>query len=158
MAQGKHARRERVVCDKHLDAEAIGGVLGRIGRSAQDFKPSRPYRGEFSHDEDFSDVLQLAWEYEVVLVTADSKMIEKALRFEKQMPRAESCLRGVLVVPRDKSEQLKSLHRFASGEIVAVASRKGDAVPKSLYDVEDYNVALDLRRESPLVVHLCECD
>lgn len=152
----KHAR--PVVVDKHLDGDALASVLGRRSISAATAKPSRKYRGEHADDEDFSDVLQLAWENEAALLSADGEMIEKALRFEKQLPKAESCLRGVIILPRDKDEQVKALRRFVEGETVPIATRKGDALPRSLFDIEDFNVGIDLRKDTPRVVHLCDCE
>jgi hypothetical protein len=158
MARRKHLRQEPVVVDKHLDADALGSALGRRGRSAAQYKPTRPYRGQYAKDEDFADVLQLAWEEETALLTADAKMIDKALRFERQLPKAEACLRGLIILPPGKDEQISALRRFVAGEIVAMASQKGDAVPKSLDEIEDFNVAIDLRTDTPRVVHLCDCD
>lgn len=158
MARRKHPRQEPVVVDKHLDAEALGSAVGRRGRSAAQHKPTRPYRGQYANDEDFAEVLQLAWEEETALLTADAEMIDKALRFERQLPKAEACLRGLIILPPGKDEQVKALRRFVAGEITPIASRKGDAVPRSLFEVEDFNVAIDLRSDTPQVVHLCDCD
>lgn len=85
-------------------------------------------------------------------------MMEKALRFERQLPKAEACLRGLVILPPGKDEQVKALRRFVSAEIVPIASRKGDAVPRSLDELEDYNMCIDLRTDAPRVVRLCDCE
>lgn len=154
----RHSRLEPIVVDKQLDAEALAVVLNRSGRSANKHKPSRPYRGKYAADEDFSDVLQLGWEYEVAVLSADSKMLEKALRFERQFPNEESCLRGLILLPLGKKQQIDVLTRFVGGEIAITASQKGGVVPKTVDDLEVFNLAIDLRDHNPRVRRLCDCD
>lgn len=157
MAQ-KSARLEPVVVDKQLDADALAAALNRSGRSANRYKPSRPYRGQFADDEDFSDVLQLGWEYRVAVLSADNKMLQKALQFERQFPNEESCLRGLILLPPGKQQQIFALTRFVRGKIELIASHKGGVVPKSLHDLEIFNLAIDLRDERPRVRRLCDCE
>ena len=54
-----------------------------------------------------------------------------------------------IVVDKHLDADSLRLRRFVNGGITPIASRKGDAVPKSLYEVEDFNVAIDLRTDTP---------
>jgi hypothetical protein len=152
----KHTRLP-VVIDKHIAGDVVRDVLKRRPINASLVKPHRPYRGRYADDEDISHVLQLGWENEVAVITADVSMIDKARRFERQLPKAESCLRGVLIVPVGKDEQRDALRRFVEKETNVIPTRSGDATTKTLDDIENYNVGVDLRLSTPRVVHLCDC-
>lgn len=154
----KAHRRDKIVADKHIDGERLGRLLERFPIFAQTQKPSRTYRGHSAHDEDFAHVLMLSWEHMCPLLTCDGEMLSKALRFPRQYPNEESCLRGVLVLPRDKDEQVRILQRFVAGDIPVIASRKGGIVPTTMDHIETYNIGLDLRQDNPRVVELCDCE
>lgn len=158
MTRRKHPRVEPIVVDKHLDGEALAAILGRRAMSAAMVKPKRKYVGRYADDEDFSDVLYLAWENEVAAISADGALIDKACRFERQLPKAECCLRGVIVLPLGKAAQVAILRRFVDGKLVPIATRKGDAIPRTLLELEDYNIGIDLRQDPPRVIHLCDCE
>jgi hypothetical protein len=81
----------KVVTDKHLDGAAIGRVLGRFVMSAASHKPTNkhPYRGKHQDDEDYTEVLQLAWENECPLLTGDAAMIERPASFDCSSRRWE---------------------------------------------------------------------
>jgi hypothetical protein len=159
MALKAHSRSSKVVLDKHLDSAALGEVVGRNALSATNHRPQRKYRGDGADaaDEDFYHILLLAWEEMAPLLTSDREMIEKAKRFPKQYPREESCLRGVILLPPFRQEQLAILRRFVAGEVPIIASRKGGIVPKSLNEIELFNLGLDLCKDHPRVVELCGC-
>lgn len=157
VASKKHHRREPIVVDKHLDGDLLASIVGRRPISATTIRPTRAYKGEHADDEDYAHVLQLAWENEAALLSADGEMIAKALAFEKQYRKAEDCLRGVIVLGARQDEQVDALRRFVQGETVPIATRKGDVIPRSLDELEDYNIGLDLRQDPPRVVHLCTC-
>jgi hypothetical protein len=151
----------KVVTDKHLDGAAIGRVLGRFVMSAASHKPTNkhPYRGKHQDDEDYTEVLQLAWENECPLLTGDAAMIEKAREFRLQFPKVgeERCLRGVIILPTPKGDQLRVLERFQAGKIELIRSGSGHAIPQGIDDVETFNVGIDLRKNRPKVVWLCDC-
>jgi hypothetical protein len=155
----KHPRVEPVVVDKHIAADMVAPLLTRRPINATTARPTRPYRGEYAGDEDFSHVLQLGWENEAVVLTADGEMIEKALRFEKQFPKAESCLRGVIVLPPGKQAQLAALRRFIvdGADMPIPKPNDGTAPPNVLDVIEDYNLGVDLRKTVPRIIYLCDC-
>ncbi len=150
----------KVVTDKHIDGAAVGRALGRSFMSATTCKPQTEYNGEHQDDEDFTDVLQLAWENECPLLTCDGAMIEKAREFRLQFPKIgeERCLRGVLVLPVGKNEQIRVLTQFQAGRIDLIRCGKGHPIPSSIDDVESYNVGIDLRKPRPQVMWLCDCE
>ena len=125
--------------------------------NAAEHRPVNPYVGQYADDEDFAHVLQLGWDNFVAVLTADAEMIKKALKFERQVPKEESCLRGVIILPPGKEEQVRVLRAFEAGDICAIRTRKGDALPENIAQVEQYNIGLDLRQARPRVIHLCGC-
>ena len=153
----KHTRAEPIVVDKHVAGDVVVPLLGRRAINATTARPARRYRGKHADDEDYAHVLQLGWENEVAVVTADGEMIAKAQQFERQFGKAESCLRGVIILPPGKEIQAEVVRRFVAGELVPIATRKGDAPGSSLDEIEDYNLGIDLRQKTPRVVHLCDC-
>jgi hypothetical protein len=86
-------------------------------------------------------------------------MIEKALTFREQFPKigTERCLRGLLILPLPKDEQITSLRQFVAGKVEIMRSRSGAPIPASIADIEDNNLALDLRKSRPQMVELCDC-
>jgi hypothetical protein len=158
MASKKHVRLAPAVFDKHLDGITLAAVIDRRAINAIATRPSRAYRGTFASDEDFADVLQLGWENEVIVFSADGEMIEKAQCFEPQFGKAECCLRGLILLPPDKNAQVEVLRDFAAGKLVPIRTRKGDALPTTIDQVEDFNVCIDLRQQLPRVIHLCACE
>lgn len=155
---GKRKHRKKIVVDKHIDGTALGNLIGRTLINAATETPTRKYRGHFNEDEDFSHVLMLAWQNEAPLLTADRAMIEKAMKFPRQFPKEESCLRGVVVIPPSKEEQVAVIRAFLSGEKPVIANRKGGIVPKNFDDIENYNFGLDLCQIAPRVVDICACE
>jgi hypothetical protein len=153
-----HIASDKVIADKHLDSVALGEIVRRTAVSATRQRPVRKYRGDFADDEDFYHILLLAWETMAPLLTADHEMIDKALRFPKQYPKEECCLRGVLILPHFKQDQVAVLSRFMAGAIPIIASRKGGIIPATLDEIALYNLGLDLRKEHPRVVDLCSCE
>jgi hypothetical protein len=153
-----HRRRlSPIVVDKHLDHAALSAILGRRGVSAALIRPTLAYRGQYAKDEDFAEVLQLGFEYRAAVLSADNDMLRKALQFEKQLPKEESCLRGLILLPHVKELQMSSLEKFVRGHTVITATRKGDFVPTDIDGLEDYNIAIDLREKNPRAIHLCKC-
>jgi hypothetical protein len=152
--------RTKVVTDKHVDADAMGTLLGRFAMSAASHEPQSKYTGRHMDDEDFAWVLQLAWENWAPLLTRDGDMIEKAIQFRRELPviGSDRCLRGVVVLPLTKAQQIAILKRFMAGDIDIIPSRSGVRVPKSIADIEEGNFGLDLRKARPKVIELCDCD
>jgi hypothetical protein len=150
----------KVVIDKHLDPEAIGEALGLFAMSAATHEPTSKYRGNHPDDEDFYSVLQLGWEHEVAVLSRDGAMIDKAIAFRQDLPiiGRETCLRGVIILPLLKEDQVTVLRRFIAGEIEIIPSRSGGPVPASIHDLENYNLGLDLRKSRPKLIELCECE
>jgi hypothetical protein len=155
---GKKKHLGKIVVDKHIDGDALGALIGRKPINAAMTRPTRQYRGDFADDEDFSQVLMLAWQNEAVLLSADGEMIKKALKFSRQYPKNESCLRGVVIIPPSKKDQIAVLRAFISGNTQVIANAKGGFVPKSFDEIEDYNFGLDLRKTAVRVVNLCDCE
>jgi len=149
--------RAKIVVDKHLDGRALGEVLGRFPMSAATQKPTTKYRGTHIEDEDYTHILQLAWENECPLLTRDGAMIEKAREFRLQFPKIgeERCLRGVVILPLLKDDQVAVLRQLSAGDIEFIHNTSD---VKSIDDVEDYNVGVDLRRARAPVTRLCDCE
>ena len=120
MTRRKHPRVEPIVVDKHLDGEALAAILGRRAMSAAMVQTQTQVRRFlYADDEDFSDGIFIsALENEVAAISADGALIDKACRFERQLPKAECCLRGVIVLPLGKAAQVAILRRFVDGKLV----------------------------------------
>jgi hypothetical protein len=153
----RHVRLGPIVVDKNIAGDVLGPMLGRRPVNATTTRPTRAYRGKHADDEDFAHVLQLGWENEVAVLSADGKMIEKALKFEKQFPKEESCLRGVVVLPPGNDAQIRALQRLLDGSSWTVPT---DMDPKRepLDLIEDFNLGVDLRKDVAKVVYLCDCE
>jgi hypothetical protein len=152
--------KQKVIIDKHLDPEAMGKAVGRFAMSAATHAPQSKYRGSHPTDEDYDHVLQLAWENQALLLSRDGAMIKKAIQFRRDLPRIgeERCLRGVLVLPLHKADQVAALRDFLAGKLEIVRSRAGIPIPESLDDVEDGNFGIDLRQARPKAIELCDCE
>jgi len=150
---------EKVMVDKHIDAEAVADVIGMLAVNVQHRKPRTVYRGQHADDEDFSHVLQHAWGEETTLFSADLRMIEKAITFREDLSKtgSEKCLRGVVILPPGRENQKKALQDFLSGKTAVITALKGVPAPKTLDDIYSQNVGVDLTVEHPRAVNLCSC-
>lgn len=154
----------KIVTDKHIDPRMAEKVTGRLALNAQRRRPDRKYRGVNAHDEDYCEVLHLAWENYAPLLTADKAMIEKARIFQAGLPRKrrDRCLNGVIILPPHHSDQERLLNAFTSGALAARFARPRRARPRRAFNVtleqiDTANLALDLTRKVPKVIELCSC-
>jgi hypothetical protein len=151
----------KILVDNHLSVTAIQEVLSEYRVfSAATISKRTIYAGSRPNDEDFTEILQRAWEHEMALISADGQMINNARLFNREAERKvgrESCLRGVIVVPRPQDLHIKLLQQFESGEIAVVAVEKGLEQPRSIARVFEQNSGVDLRKSNPHAVNLCSC-
>lgn len=153
-----------VIIDKNMDGDHVEIVLGQRTMSAQKHRPKtgpgfHHYAGSHADDEDYAHVLHLASQNEGLVLTEDGEMIEKAVEFHKELPKVgpPRCLRGVIVLPKGRERQQAVLRRLQAGEITIIASQSGVDAPRSIADVIDGNLGVDLRVENPRAIELCDC-
>ena len=152
--------RPRIVCDKHMDPELLTRYFGRLVLNAQGCRPRTRYVGNCPHDEDFTDVLQLAWEEYAPLVTADGALIEKVRVFQAELPKKwrDRCFNGVIVLPARHREQEVALKRFVSGTLsVRCVIHRTRGFNATLEAIDDANLGVDLTAKQPRALELCTC-
>ncbi len=146
--------RATAVFDKHTDPSAFADLLpGWTLLSAARSKPKLRYSGVFSDDEDYSHVLQLAWENDATLITCDGSMIEKATDFNHCGSRGHY-LSGVVVLPPGRDRQRKTFAAFLDRKIQIANLERGEDPLEAL---RQGNFGVDLRAKQPEGLELCNC-
>jgi hypothetical protein len=147
------ANRLAYVCDKHIDSDNLLDTLpnGAPVIDAADNVPRLKYRGVHPEDEDRSHVLQLTFERDATLLTADRRMIQKARNFGPCGSHKYQ-LGGVIVLPVGKAQQLKSLETIWDGVFPELGD--GRAAFRRIW--QD-NRGIDLTVKRPEPVELCDC-
>lgn len=146
------------VIDKNLSVEQIG-LPGTL-IDAKTRRPASTYKGPQRDDEDFADVLQLAFEERACIVSADAAMIEKARKFHTYVVghKGDRCLDGVIIVPLSMIQAREALKRFLDGRTrISIPGYRGKPFIVSLNDVEGANLGINLRAAPPSAVELCSC-
>jgi hypothetical protein len=149
----------RVVLDKALDAKALSRLFNSVVRSAKTARPVMTYQGLQHHDEDFTDVLQLAFEEYATVVTSDGAFFDKVRQFQAERPRRQKnrCFNGVLLVSTVKALQISSLTSFLEGHLEVRCKGKPNGEIVTISDVAEFNIGVDLRAKSPRAIALCDC-
>ena len=148
-----------VILDKHLDEKVLATLFSSAVRTAKKAAPRSPYEGLQADDEDFFHVLQLAWEDYALIVTADGAFFEKAKQFQDELPKRKKdrCLRGVIIVPKVRDEQVRLLSALIGGAMqVRLKGRPGGELI-ALTEIAEENLGLDLRDKAPYAIELCRC-
>jgi hypothetical protein len=148
-----------VILDKHLDEKALALLFSSAVRTAKKASPRSPYEGLQANDEDFFHVLQLAWEEYALIVTGDRAFLAKAQQFQDELPKRKKdrCLRGVIIVPKVRDEQVRLLRALIGGDIqVRLRGRPGGELV-TLTEIADENLGVDLRGKAPYAIELCRC-
>jgi hypothetical protein len=149
-----------VVLDKHLDEKSLSILFASAVRTAKTARPQSAYEGDHPDDEDFTHVLQLAWEDYALVITADGAFFEKAQHFQDELRKRKKdrCLRGVLIVPKQRDEQVRLLRAFIDGTLeVRCKGRPGGEVV-TLSEVSTLDLGVDFREKVPRAVELCKCE
>ncbi len=146
--------RDAVVFDKHLSGKLFRDLLnGWTLLDAALRKPQIRYRGPFADDEDYYDVLQLAWENDALLVTCDQELIEKARRFGG-CGSYDHRLHGVIVLPKEARRQASLLEDLLK-ERPSIVNIPADESAIDL--ILTNNLGVDLNARQPRAVELCDC-
>ena len=121
--------------------------------SAGTTRPREPYAGSHTDDEDFTDVLQLGFEKDALVIARDGEMMEKALEFNGCGSRGHR-LNGVIVLPPKLEDQVELLRALVEGRL----SVKNISEPKDALDLIRFNnLGLDLRAKQLVAIELCDC-
>jgi hypothetical protein len=145
-----------IVLDKSLDEATLKPLFAASVRTAKIARPSTPYEGEHPNDEDFTHVLMVSWEDYALTITSDGAFFEKARQFQDGLARRkrDRCMRGVIIVPKWRDEQVRLLRAFIDGSLTV--RYKGR--PVTLEDVAAWNLGVDLRTKVPVAIELCDCE
>lgn len=136
----------RFVCDKHVSAPFLAPILTPATVTPAAERQTRyAYVGADQHDEDRAHVLQLAFERDATLLTADDAMLEKAYNFGPCGSRNHR-LGGVIVLPPGKDQQIRS---FADGTLRIPGVDAGDFA-----FIWRENLGIDLRSPHPSAVDM----
>jgi hypothetical protein len=155
---GKHS--SYYVLDKGFDRDGLGSLLPGYCIEARTTFPTATYKGSHSEDEDFSHILQLAFERHACVISSDYAMIEKARRFHSLVVghRGDRCMDGVIVLPAQLLSAQRALRDFRNGKPrVEIPGFEGEPFTVALSDVADSNLGLNLRAPNPTVGELCSC-
>jgi hypothetical protein len=150
--KGKAPLPYRFIVDKHIDAVMVRSevypapVTPAWNRSARG-----KYAGEEPTDEDRNHVLQLSFERDSKLLSADGDILEKAYKFGPCNSNGHR-LGGVIIVPAGKANQIAALRAFKNGSLQVQGIDPG-----SFDDIWWDNMGVDLRQKVPSAIELCEC-
>lgn len=127
-------------------------------RIAKTARPQSAYEGDHPDDEDFTHVLQLAWEDYAIVITADGAFFEKAKQFQDELKKRKKdrCFRGILLLPKQRDEQVRLLTAFLDGGLTVRLQGSSEVV--TLNDVYENNLGVDLRDRVPVAIELCRCN
>jgi hypothetical protein len=148
------------VIDKNLKAASFEGLVPGTILDAKTIFPQTTYKGPQRDDEDYSHVLQLAFEEHACVITSDYAMIGKAERFHSYVVghRGDRCMNGVIVLQGSLADALASVKRFRSGTTrVRMPGAGGVPFRVDLGEVYWTNLGLNLRASPPTVCELCKC-
>ncbi len=122
--------------------------------------PKATYKGSHSEDEDFAHILQLAFERQACIVTSDYAMIGKANAFHALVMgfSGNRCMNGVIVLPNNERAAVGAIKKLRSGKTrIEVIGFKDKPFLVDFERVDEANLGVNLRAETPTAIELCSC-
>lgn len=142
----------RFLIDKHLDQGALAAELAPAPvMSPVNRVPRIEHVGPERLDEDRYHVLQLAFERDATLLTADAGILKKARNFGPWWSNGH-VFGGVIVLPLGKQSQIVAVRSFKDGSLTVRGVEPGD-----FEYIWHQNLGVDLRHKPPVGVELCDC-